>query len=213
MKKLQSKLTLCCVGLLSALALSPITVQAADHTDPPAVSVNPAADIADFYAYHRGTGASQTLVTVLTFAGLQAPMAGQTGTYDPNVLYAIHIDNDGDNKPNTTIYARFGKNRNDQWGIQVINLPGEAGPLVGEVEKTIDGTNSKVFAGLRDDPFFFDLQGFQTTLTTMTLSFDPTRDSFKGTNVTAIVLEMPMSAALGAGTSLQVWATTAIANN
>lgn len=213
MKKLQSKLTLCCVGLLSALALSPMTVQAADHTDPPAVSVNPAADIADFYAYHRGTGANQTLVTVLTFAGLQAPMAGQTGTYDPNVLYAIHIDNDGDNKPNTTIYARFGKNRNDQWGIQVINLPGEAGPLVGEVEKTIDGTNSKVFAGLRDDPFFFDLQGFTTTATTGTLSFDSTRDTFKGTNVTAIVLEMPMSAALGAGTSLQVWATTAIANN
>ena len=212
MKKLQSKLTLCCVGLLSALALSP-TVQAADHTDPPAVSVNPAADIADFYAYHRGTGANQTLVTVLTFAGLQAPMAGQTGTYDPNVLYAIHIDNDGDNKPNTTIYARFGKNRNDQWGLQVINLPGEAGPLVGEVEKTIDGTNSKAFAGLRDDPFFFDLQGFQTTLMTGTLSFDGTRDSFKGTNVTALVLEMPMSAALGAGTSLQVWATTSIANN
>lgn len=213
MKKLQSQLMLCCVGLLSALTLNPMTVQAADHTDPPAVSVNPAADIADFYAYHRGTGANQTLVTVLTFAGLQAPMPGQTGTYDPDVLYAIHIDNDGDNKPNTTIYARFGKNRDDQWGLQVINLPGEAGPLVGEVEKTIDGTNSKAFAGLRDDPFFFDLSGFQSTVTTKTLAFDPMRDFFAGTNVTAIVLEMPMAAALGAGTSLQVWATTSIANN
>ena len=214
MKKLQSKLMLCCAGLLSALALSPMTAQAADHTDPPAVSVNPAADIADFYAYHRGTGANQTLVTVLTFAGLQAPMPGQTDTYDPDVLYAIHIDNDGDNKPNTTIYARFGKNRNDQWGLQVINLPGQAGPLAGEVEKTIDGSNgAKAFAGLRDDPFFFDLQGFNTTLMTGTLAFDATRDSFKGTNVTAIVLEMPMAALSPNGAPIQVWATTSIANN
>ena len=44
---------------------------------------------------------------------------------------------------------------------------------------------------------------------TGTLAFDSTRDSFKGTNTNTIVLEMPMSAALGAGTKLKVWATTA----
>lgn len=214
MLKTQRKAALIGMSALSLFVLAPLNTQAADHTDPPAVANNTAADITDFYAYHRGTGANQTLVLVMTFAGLQAPVPDQTGTYDPDVLYAFHIDNTGtDNKADLTIYARFGKNRNDEWGVQIINLPGEAGPLVGPVEQTIQGTNSKAFVGLRDDPFFFDLTGYAQTLATNALSFDPTRDSFAGTNVTAIVLEIPMAAALGGGSSLKVWGSTSIANN
>ncbi|MCA9729372.1 MAG: DUF4331 family protein, partial [Candidatus Eisenbacteria bacterium] len=65
-----------------------------------------------------------------------------------------------------------------------------------------------VFAGWRDDPFFFDLAGYQMTLQTGDLSFDSTRDSFAGLNVTAIVVEMDLSAALGSGSKINLWATT-----
>ena len=196
-------------ALSLSLASSP-EAQAADHTDPPAVAgMRDPGDIADFYAWHQGSGADQMLVTVITFAGLDLPTADQQGRYDEDMLYTVHIDNDGDHLANHTIYARYGKNVDDQWGVQVIGLPGEPGPVVGAVEQRIQGSSGRVWTGLRDDPFFFDFQGFLETAQTGTLSFQSTRDSFAGSNVTALVYEIPMAAALGAGTSLNIWATTA----
>jgi hypothetical protein len=94
--------------------------------------------------------------------------------------------------------------------LQVDNLPGWPDPIVGKVNSLIRrGNDLAVFAGLRDDPFFFDLEGFLETLATGTLSFDGTRDSVAGLNATAIVLEMDLTAALDGGSSLNVWATTA----
>jgi hypothetical protein len=88
--------------------------------------------------------------------------------------------------------------------------PGASGPVIGPVEKKIDGgLNARVYAGLRDDPFFFDLEGFRNTLATGTLSFDGSRDTFAGSNCTAIVLEMDLAAAQAGGATLQLWATTA----
>ena len=74
---------------------------AADHNDPPArIGGNiDAADIADLYAWSSASG---TLTMVLTFGGPDTPAAGQAGTYDANVLYGIHIDNNGDNTDHTT---------------------------------------------------------------------------------------------------------------
>lgn len=181
---------------------------AADHNDPPArVGGNlDAADIADLYAWHSAD--AQTLKMVLTFGGPATPSADQAGTYDADVLYGIHIDNTGDNVANTDIWLRYGKNDLGEWGLQVVGLPGEAGPVSGAVETSLTGTNAKVWTGLRDDPFFFDLQGFQDTLQTGTLSFDATRDSFMGRNVTAVVIEVPVAAAIGGGSNLSIWATT-----
>lgn len=189
-------------------ATTSTNVQAADHTDPPAlVGANAnAGDIADLYAWAE----NDKLTTVLTFSGLTAPIADQAGNYDADVLYGIHIDNTGDHIANANIWVRFGLNDLGEWGLQVVGMPGEVGPVIGAVETAIDGGNgTKAWAGLRDDPFFFDFAGFGTTLQTGTLSFDATRDTFAGTNTTAIVLEMPTTAALGAGTSLSIWATTA----
>ena len=71
-----------------------------------------------------------------------------------------------------------------------------------------DNENVKAWAGLREDPFFFDLTGYQETLDTGTIAFDSNRDDFAGTNVTAIVIEMDAAAAAADGTQLQIWATT-----
>jgi hypothetical protein len=88
-------------------------------------------------------------------------------------------------------------------------LPGAPGPVTGRVNKKITvADNVRVFGGLRDDPFFFDLEGFRNTLMTGTLSFDSNRDTFAGLNVTAIAMEMDLTAALNGGSSLNGWATT-----
>ena len=64
-------------------------------------------------------------------------------------------------------------------------------------------------AGLFDDPFFFDLQGFRETTSTGTLSFDNTRDFFAGQNVSAVVIEIPTSRIANGTNPVDIWATTA----
>ena len=50
----------------------------------------------------------------------------------------------------------------------------------------------KVFAGPRDDPFFFDLNQFKAIIGGTATSFNnPGTDAFAGTNVLSIVVEVP----------------------
>ena len=176
---------------------------AADHAEAPGAAADPAADITDFYGWHTADGG---VVFVVNVAGLAAPAVGQTGKYDRDVIYGIHLDTNADNTADTSIWVRFGQKPDGSWGVQVSGIPGTTAPVSGDVETALEGGGAKVFAGLRDDPFFFDLQGFQTTLATGTISFDPTRDAFAGMNVTSIVVEFPASA-IGA-TTFQTWAET-----
>ena len=77
----------------------------------------------------------------------------------------------------------------------------------GAADSTLStGRGGTVRAGLFDDPFFFDLVGFQNTLdpnSTETFTGD---DAFAGANVSAIVFEVP-SIDLG-NANVNVWATT-----
>ncbi len=189
-------------------------VQAADHLDPPArtdpgMGADRTADIADLYAWHKGTGASATVVTILTFDGPSDPAADQAVACDRDVLYTIHIDNNDDNTPDFDIEARFGKDDVGNCFVQVSNIPGESDPIEAPVGLMRQGTDAMVYAGLHDDPFFFDLTGFQNTLMSGTLSFVNDRDFFAGKNVSAVVLEFPLPAAAAGGTSLRLWASTA----
>lgn len=178
----------------------------ADHADAPGASADPAADIADVYAFHDQ--AADRLTMVLTFAGLKLPAAGQAGVYDDDVLYAINIDTNNDNTADQVIDIRFGQNAGGVSGIRVAGLPGAPAVVTGPVETTLaPASGVRVFTGLRDDPFFFDLVGFNDTRSTGNLSFSNTRDRFAGTNVTAVVLETRLSAVASGPFSL--WATTA----
>jgi hypothetical protein len=64
----------------------------------------------------------------------------------------------------------------------------------------------RVFAGPRDDPFFFDVVGFNRFLTG-TGGFTGS-DGFAGFNVSAIVVEFPVDMVRGSGTDLQIWGET-----
>ncbi len=177
-------------------------VFAADHAEAPIAGADPAADIADLFAWHD----EGTLTTILTVAGLGMP--GDAAVYDADVAYAIHIDNDGDNESDIDIIVKFGTDSQGEWGVQVSNLPGTGAAVVGPVEQVVQAAGGKVWVGLRDDPFFFDLEGYQNTLATGALDFDSTRDSLAGTNVTTIALEMDLGVALDGADTIQVWATS-----
>jgi hypothetical protein len=172
---------------------------ASDHGEAPIAGADPAADIADFYAWHTDDG---KIVAVVTFA------SGAAATYDADVLYGVHIDNDLDNVSDIDIWARFGANADGEWGLQVTNLPGSSGVIEGAVEMALVDGDTSAWAGLSDDPFFFDFAGFQDTLASGAISFDPTRDSFAGLNVSTIVLEMSTDVATVDSSPVQMWTTT-----
>ncbi|MEM9068221.1 MAG: DUF4331 family protein [Myxococcota bacterium] len=189
----------------AALVASTLAVSAfaADHSEATSVGVgDPAANIADVYAWHE----DGNVVAVLTVDGAKVPVAEQQGTYDRDVLYGVHFDTNDDQQADETIWVRFGQNDAGAWGVQAEGIPGASEPLEGAVESPLRRGEERLWAGLRDDPFFFDLDGFGMTVATGTLSFDSTRDSIAGTNCTAIVVEFPASTL---GSNVDVWATTA----
>ena len=142
---------------------------------------------------------------VLGFAPLNP--AGGSATYDADVLYTVHFDNNADNAADHSVHVRFGQNTAGEWGVQLEGLPGVTGAVSGPVETTLTAGTGQAWAGLADDPFFFDFQGFEDTLATGMISFDADRDSFEGTNVTALVVEMDLAEALDGETTLSMWAT------
>ena len=64
------------------------------------------------------------------------------------------------------------------------------------------------WAGLAEDPFFFDQTGLNATVATGTLSFDPNNDDVAGLNITAIAIQLPIATIQSGGDLLQTWTTT-----
>ena len=206
MKTSRSSARLVVVGLAAAAALPLLsdTVSAADHLDAPKTMMNQAADISDVYAWHTDDA---KVVAVVNFSGLIE--SGVEPKFDSKVVYGIHIDNDADGVADHDVWFRFGQNGAGDWGIQAVGIPGGTPTVSGPLNTSIDaGLGLRLWAGLRDDPFFFDLDGFKATLSSSTLSFNKDNDTFAGTNVTSIVVEMSTDAVVGAGSTFQLWAST-----
>ena len=197
------------VGLVAGASLALMTglATAADHIDSPSTmsSENRTADILDFYTWHTD---NDRIIAIITYASFIE--AGAPPEYGSDVVYGIHVDNDLDQVADNDIWIRFGQNGNSDWGVQVEGLPGVAEPVVGPVSTPIDAGPGahRVWAGIADDPFFFDFEGFVTTLETSTVSFDNTNDTFAGFNVMAIVVEISIDGASGGNDNIDLWATT-----
>jgi hypothetical protein len=202
------------VAVPSALALSALVfvgqraIVAADHNEPSTrtqVGVDPtpdrAADLADIYAFHNATD----LVVIITFGGPQA--TNLPAIYDRDVLYRIHISNDGDRSDTEIpVDVRFGFDGSNP-GVEVRGLPG-ATVIQGPVETNIAQGGYLIRAGLFDDPFFFDLQGLNDTRATGTLMFRNDRSSFANANITGVVIQIPRSRVENGNASLDIWSET-----
>ena len=147
---------------------------------------------------------------------------------NPNVSYNFRVDSNGDAVPDATIQVRFGKPGNDgaqQMRVKILRAGSDDGIAFqgrstgfGQAPVVNSGPlGIKAFAGRRDDPFFFNLIGFLNILDIGGKSFvgcgaansQPETDTFKGQNVSSIVLELPSTLLEGGGDSnVGVWATT-----
>jgi hypothetical protein len=199
-------------ALFAAVLLLPGAAnRAADHLDPP-TRTDPAldpvpdipADIADIFAWHT----TDHVNVIVTFGGPSD--VTEPASYDRDVLYKILVSTAAPaDTPEVVIRVRFGPGqRPDEWGVRLEGIPGVSGAIEGPVETNLvkDGVTAR--AGLFDEPFFFDLQGFRETRSLGAIRFDNRRNFFDDHNDTAIVLQIPRSRFAGATTPLGFWTTT-----
>jgi hypothetical protein len=77
------------------------------HREAPAIAKDPVADSTDLYAF-VSPDAPKTVTLIANYIPLEGPDAGPNFfEFGDDVLYAIHIDNDGDAKPDVTYQFRF----------------------------------------------------------------------------------------------------------
>jgi hypothetical protein len=215
--------------LLIGLALGAILVgglaYAADHIDAPSVtgpsSTSLATDITDVYAFQSPADNSK-MVLVCNVRGLMSPTASATATFGSNVLYEMNIDNTGDNVEDVVIQFLVQNGKVRAYGPSPVGTPGITSTIktangFAAVDVTpygaapISGTGAngmKIFAGPRDDPFFFDLVRFREIIAGTQTGFRPVGvDAFAGTNVMSLIAEVPKSL-LGNGATINYWAET-----
>ncbi|MBL8984322.1 MAG: DUF4331 family protein [Gemmatimonadetes bacterium] len=211
------------------------TVLASDHQDTPEVELSPRMDINDVYAF-PGASADR-IVLVMTTSSPITPAQGATAGFDPNLLYQLKVDNTGDGVEDRVLQFTF----SGTGAAQQVTMRGPVAPsMIGQMTTIVENapairgaTNSniasgnvQVFAGLRDDPFFLDLEQFfriipdrkpvsgglsQLPDTPSASGWRPAGqavDYLRGLNTLALVVELPASQLTGTGTGkIGVWGT------
>jgi len=106
-------LTTACLVLLATATGS---AMASSHREAPFITTSPKVDGTDFYMFRsyegiaaNGSGGRSDYVTLLAnYQPLQGPYGGPNYfSMDPNALYEIHIDNNGDAREDLTFQFRF----------------------------------------------------------------------------------------------------------
>ena len=210
--------------LLSAAAVIGIIscglLFAADHIDSPSVT-NQTTDITDVYVF-RGQDQNNLVFVANTQGLLMGSAATSAAKFDENTLIEFNIDNNNDNVEDLVIQGIYSGGKMKVYGPIKPAETGTRSRLEGSAtaevavtaygaSPTITTTTSgiKVFAGPRDDPFFFDLTQFKKIIAGTATSFNnPGTDAFAGTNVLSLVVEVPKSMLGASSGKLNVWVET-----
>lgn len=213
--------------LAAVVTGGPASSAAADHVDAPGLMPpggNLQLDLTDVYAWRARNGKTVLAANVngLTAPGKRPVFASGVPTVSRTkpVTYWFRIDNDGDAASDVDLAVRFGKPNGK--GVQSMTVTRNGATII--TGSTSPGKSVSInrsggviaYAGLRDDPFFFDLDGYLNVLSKEAgKSFlgctSPRTDFFAKRNVSAIVLELPSSLLMRSGSSqIGVWAATTV---
>lgn len=207
----------------SALAVAGFFMVAADHIDAPAVNgggSSTAMDITDFYAFQGQD--TDNIAFVANVRGLISPTASETAAFNENVLVEFNIDTNGDAVEDLVIQAIprngkmfvFGPFAPSSIGLNS-TINAFANNTVVDItaygENAITATSTSgvmAFAGPRDDPFFMDFARYGEIIGGTATAFNnPGTDTFAGTNVMSIVVEVPKTLIGGSG-NINTWVET-----
>jgi hypothetical protein len=218
---------LAAAALVAVVSGGPGSSAAADHVDAPGLTPpggNLQLDLTDIYAWRARNGNTVLAMNVngLTAKGKRPVFASGSPSVARTkaVTYWWRIDNDGDATADVNIGVSFGKA--NKAGVQELTVRRNGKILVeGQTSPgksvTLNRNGAvRAYAGLREDPFFFDLDGFINILSKEAgKSFlgctSPRTDFFAGRNVSSIVLELPASQLTASGSSaIGVWSATTV---
>ena len=143
------------LGIVLALGV-PVAAIAADHLDSPTATDTdePSADITDLYAWMTADAEKLNLVAAVN-AG-----AGNNAVFSDAVIYQFAVSSSaefGANQESTLITCKFIDDTNIECWAGDEYVAGDPSDPEGIVSE--DG-GLRVFAGLRDDPFFLEYNGF-----------------------------------------------------
>jgi len=213
--------TMALLGLAASVAIPMAGLFAADHLDSPAVAGRPDVDINDVYAF-AGNNSAHTVLAMTV-----SPVASATTRFgtDKMTRYVFRIDTNGDAVEDIAYVAEFRNDGEDQ-KVTVERVTGKDarsltpnGRVVGRgaTNEVIDlKGEGRFFAGLRSDPFYFDLAAFRDDVESGNLAAAPNlgdatgSDFFAELNTLAIVLEVK---ARDLGENIGVWVTTSARNS
>ena len=218
-------------GAIAVVASAPIGGRAADHLDGPALLTPPGgnlrADINDVYVFRGSAGRTVFAMTTHPAVGFVSPL-----DYATNIDYVIDIDRNGDAVEDVALAVRFGAASGGSQPYTVTRYTGSnARSLAQGVVLGGGMTNSatdlkdsgRAFAGIRSDPFFFDLGAFLSQVAGVQRELIPgvldtrgrmfcdanTNDFFAELNTNAIVLEISNDVLLDDGSGrIGVWGRT-----
>jgi Domain of unknown function (DUF4331) len=175
-------------------------------------------DLTDVFVFNSSDDPDKTVLIIdsnPTSAPPPIPSPTTGPEFHPGAVYRINIDTDGDAKADIAFTFTFSEFENGtQTGMtwhatgSDVSQPEPAGEkLTSSLPVSFDGTSRtlqtgpfRLFAGLRSDPFFADVEGALHGLKWTG------HDDFADNNVDSIALEVP-SELLGAGPVIGVWAT------
>ncbi len=193
-------------------------MKGADHAEATGVAGDPGADIADVFAFLDPNDNSK-VVLALDVEGFVVPSELlNLSFFSPDVTYRFEIENSGDAAPDASIDVTFSPqasrsapqiatvrffDRDKRHPVWQVTAPTTVQTLNGAPNPFVVTTDPKTgvsfFAGLTDDPFYFDIVGFNRFVTSVLAGTpDPTRlqrgrDSFAGYNIHMIALSVPAS--------------------
>ena len=200
---------------------------AADHLDAPNLAPdqgNGNVDINDLYAFQSPSNPDNTVLIMTVNPGAGGAVSADSSLRE-SAFYSFNIDNDADNVADISYTASFSGgaglmneqqmftiNRTVTGATPTLFASGTTGGTTGGgVAFTGATSGSQAQVGTFDDPFFFDLTGFQNTLAgTGGFTGD---DFFEGLNVTAVIIEVPSADLINASSNISVWATTTDGGN
>jgi hypothetical protein len=183
---------------------------------------DPAADITDIYIFQKPGDADKSIL-ILNVNPLAPTL---TNEFQHDAVYDMLIDTDGDADADIGFRITFTKKHNGKQYAKVVRTVRERGkpgdhdgehhhvifehaPVSFGSQVHISGDSDddyRFFAGLRSDPFFFDLNAFLAGLKFK----NPGSDFFIDKNVFGIVLEVPNVKGLGKNSKIGYWARTLI---
>lgn len=198
--------------LLLVVGTIPFTrVGAADHGDAPGASVDRSADINDMYLF-LDPNDNTKVVMLMTVHGFIVPAeAVNFGVFDHNLRYRFNLEANGDTEVDGVVDVVFSQKMTSGATPQTATISStffptftaSASPASTAVTgpppviTTDPGTGIAFYAGLADDPFFFDIPAFSRFTASVIAGapnpafFNRGRDSFAGYNTLSIGFSIP----------------------